>query len=60
MDIDPGRKTGAAVRLLCDVVATVGIIMLGSGLWLIWPPLGLCFAGAVLVFVGLAGAFLCS
>lgn len=45
---------------MCDVVATVGIIMLGSGLWLIWPPLGLCFAGAVLVFVGLAGAFLCS
>jgi hypothetical protein len=39
-----------------DVTALVGIVLLGSGLWLLAPWLGLFVTGAVLLAVGLGGS----
>jgi hypothetical protein len=41
-----------------DVLALLGIVALGSGLWLLAPWLGLSVAGAVLIAVGLGGSIL--
>ncbi|MFM9563259.1 MULTISPECIES: hypothetical protein [Streptomyces] len=39
-----------------DVLALLGIVLLGSGLWLLAPWLGLTAAGGVLLVVGLGGS----
>ncbi|GEC02964.1 hypothetical protein SSP24_06190 [Streptomyces spinoverrucosus] len=41
-----------------DVLALLGIVLLGTGLWLIAPWLGLTVGGAVLLGVGLCGSVL--
>lgn len=41
-----------------DVLALIGIVLLGAGLWLLAPWLGLTTAGAVLLGVGLFGSVL--
>jgi hypothetical protein len=39
-----------------DVLALIGTVLLGSGLWLLAPWLGLSVAGGVLLVVGLGGS----
>ncbi|MFJ2002170.1 hypothetical protein [Streptomyces chartreusis] len=39
-----------------DVLALIGIVLLGAGLWLLAPWLGLTVAGAVTLAVGLFGS----
>ncbi|MEW2635253.1 hypothetical protein AB0903_27315 [Streptomyces sp. NPDC048389] len=39
-----------------DVLALLGIVFLGSGLWLIAPWLGLTVVGGALLVVGLGGS----
>jgi len=39
-----------------DVLALLGIVLLGVGLWLLAPWLGLAVAGGVLLVVGLGGS----
>lgn len=41
---------------LFDVLAFVGIILLGIGLWLVAPALSLSVVGALLVVAGWIGA----
>lgn len=46
-----GRWSSRIVDLY-DGIALVGLILLGVGLWLIWPPLGLVVPGALLLGLG--------
>ena len=39
-----------------DVVALVGLGLVGAGLWFVYWPLALIVPGAVLVVVGILGA----
>lgn len=39
-----------------DVVALVGLVLVGVGLWFVYWPLALIAPGAVLVLVGVVGA----
>lgn len=39
-----------------DVLGLAGVVLLGAGLYLLAPWLGIAVAGAVLLAVGLAGA----
>lgn len=39
-----------------DVVAAIGLALLGVGLYLAWPPLALIIVGAVLLIAGVLGA----
>ena len=41
-----------------DVLALLGIVLLGAGLWLIAPWLGLTVVGAALLAIGLGGSVL--
>ncbi|MDN3021549.1 hypothetical protein [Streptomyces sp. S.PB5] len=41
-----------------DVLALLGIVFLGAGLWLIAPWLGLTVVGGALVVIGLGGSVL--
>lgn len=45
-------QSRAAVRLGLDVLALVGLVLVGVGLWAIWPPVALIAVGSLL----LAGA----
>lgn len=38
-----------------DIVAIVGILMLGAGCWLAWPPLGLIVPGAIILIAAIMG-----
>jgi len=39
-----------------DAMAAIGLILIGIGLWMIWPPAALIGIGAALLGIGLAGA----
>lgn len=39
-----------------DVLVTVGALLIGGGLWFIWPPAILLWLGVVAMATGLAGA----
>jgi hypothetical protein len=41
-----------------DLIVALGLVLLGAGLWLIWPALALATVGGLLVAIGLAAAFL--
>jgi hypothetical protein len=41
---------------LSDLLVLLGLVLLGIGLWWVWPPLGLIVPGAVLLIVGLVTA----
>ena len=43
---------------LFDVLALGGLVMLGAGLWMVWPPLGLIVPGGILVIVGVMGGIM--
>jgi len=43
---------------LFDLLALAGLVMLGVGLWWIWPPLALAIPGALLLAIGLVAAWL--
>jgi len=43
---------------LFDLMALAGLVMLGVGLWWIWPPLALVVPGALLLAIGLVAAWL--
>lgn len=47
-----GRWLSETVDLY-DGIALVGLILLGVGLWLIWPPLGLVVPGGLLLVLGI-------
>ena len=42
---------------LYDLLALAGLVMLGVGLWWIWPPLGLVVPGGLLFVVGMLAAW---
>ncbi len=39
-----------------DALAMIGLILLGTGLWLVWPPVSLIVVGAIMLIVGTVGA----
>ena len=39
-----------------DLVAAVGLVLLGAGLWLWWPPAALMVVGGLLVVLALIRA----
>lgn len=40
-----------------DILAALGLALLGAGLWWWWPPAALMAVGGLLLAVGLAGAW---
>lgn len=42
---------------LSDVLALVGLLLVGAGVWLLSPAAALIVVGSVLLVVGLAGAW---
>ena len=49
---------GLAAVGATDVMALVGLGLLGAGLWMVWPPLALMVVGGLLLALGLAGAWM--
>lgn len=39
-----------------DVLAAVGILLIGAGLYMVSPPVALCIVGGILLVLGVVGA----
>lgn len=55
------RVGSAAGRIIAavdvrDAVLALGLLLVGGGLWMVWPPAALFVPGAVLVYVAIWGA----
>jgi hypothetical protein len=42
--------------MLNDLLVCAGVAVIGVGLWIAWPPLGLCAVGAGLIVGGVVRA----
>jgi hypothetical protein len=39
---------------MADVLQVTGLVVAAAGLWMLFPPVGVIFAGASLVLIGLS------